>query len=172
MEFGFEISSRFPLTTTLTWCLLIASSCLLTTTSAARFEVRNEITKYPGRNQSLTVTCWSTTNKLGNQNLKPGESKSWSFKPVYIKIPFLYTYFQCTFFTSFSSPSGQTATVFAGERKFRWECDDPNEDECIWVVKREGLYLRKISRDDKGQRVYEDDLRLAWIGGTNYYPVK
>ena len=43
---------------------------------------------------------------------------------------------------------------------------------CIWVVKREGLYLRKISRDGKGQRLYEDDLRLSWIGGTNYYPVK
>ncbi|KAF8051955.1 hypothetical protein N665_1635s0004 [Sinapis alba] len=168
MGFGFKIESR--LATAFTWCLLIASACVPSTISAARFEVRNEITKFPGRNRHLSVRCWSSNNNLGLHALKPGQSKSWSFKPVYIKIPFIYTYFQCTFFTTFGSPDGQTATVFAGERKFRWQCDN-QEEECIWVVKREGLYLRKITRDDKGQKLYEDELRLSWIGGTNYFPI-
>ncbi|ESQ41149.1 hypothetical protein EUTSA_v10015656mg [Eutrema salsugineum] len=166
MGMGCTIGSRFRLATAFTWCLLIAS------TTAARFEVRNEITKYPGRDRRLSFRCWSSNNQLGNQDLKPGESKSWSFTPVYIKIPFLYTYFQCTFFTAFGSPYGQTLPVFAGERKFRWQCDNPEEEECIWVVKREGVFLRKITRDNHGQRLYEDELKLSWIGGTNYHPVQ
>ncbi|CAH8319892.1 unnamed protein product [Eruca vesicaria subsp. sativa] len=169
MGLGFR-RSRSRLSTAFTWCILIASACVPTTTSAARFEVRNEITKYPGRNRHLTIQCWSSTNDLGYHPINPGESKSWSFKPVYIKIPFIYTYFQCKFYTAFGSPDGQTVTVFAGERKFRWQCDNL-EEECIWVVKRKGLYLRKITRDDKGQRLYEDELRQSWIGGTNYFPV-
>jgi CTD small phosphatase-like protein 2 len=40
------------------------------------------------------------------------------------------------------------------------------------VVKRDGLYLRRIKRDNKGQRLYGDELRMVWIGGTNYHPVK
>ncbi|CAN6847494.1 unnamed protein product [Brassica oleracea] len=164
MGSGFKIGSSFRLATAFTWCLLIASTYFPFTTSAARFEVRNEITKFPGRNRQLSFECWSTTNDLGLHALNPGESKSWSFKAVYIKLPFMYTYFQCRFFVGFGSPDGQIATVFAGERKFRYECDD-QEEECIWVVKREGLYLRKITRDDKGQRLYEDKLKLAWIGG-------
>ncbi|KAJ0230678.1 S-protein [Hirschfeldia incana] len=170
MGFEFKIGSKTKLATAFTWCLLIAAACIPSTISAARFEVRNEIAKYPGRARHLVIKCWSTTNKLGSHLIRPGESKSWSFKAVYIKIPFIYTYFQCTFYTAFASPFGQNATVFAGERKFRWECDD-QEEECIWVVKREGLYLRKITRDDKGQRLYEDELKLTWIGGTNYFPV-
>ncbi|KAJ4911923.1 Plant self-incompatibility protein S1 family [Raphanus sativus] len=170
MGLDFEIGSKSRLATAFTWCLLIASACVPTTTSAARFEVRNEIAKYPGRNRQLSIRCSSINNDLDFQKLKPGESKSWSFKAVYIKIPFIYTYFQCTFYTAFCSPDGQTETVFAGERKFRWQCDD-QEEECIWVAKREGLYLRRITRDDKGQRLYEDKLRVAWIGGTNYFPI-
>ncbi|CAD5331453.1 putative plant self-incompatibility S1 [Arabidopsis thaliana] len=172
MGFGFKIGSRFRLATAFTWCLLIASACFAYTASAARFEVRNEISRYPGRNRSLAINCWSSNNKLGTHALKPGQSKSWSFKPIFIKIPFFYTYFECTFFTAFGSPFGQTATVFAGERLFRWQCDNPDEEECIWVVKRDGLYLRRIKRDNKGQRLYGDELRMVWIGGTNYHPVK
>ncbi|CAN8256592.1 unnamed protein product [Cochlearia groenlandica] len=172
MEFGFTILPRFRLATAITWCLLIASACVPSATSAARFEIRNEIARHPGRDRRLSVKCWSSNNQLGKHDLKPGHSKSWSFTPIFVKIPFLYTYFECTFFTAFGSPYGQTATVFAGERNFRWQCDNPDEEECIWVVKREGLYLRKITRDNKGQRLYEDDLRLEWIGGTNYHPVQ
>ncbi|KFK25439.1 hypothetical protein AALP_AA8G115400 [Arabis alpina] len=170
MGFGFKISSRFRLATAFTWCLLIASACVPSAISAARFEIRNEIAKYPGRNRNIKVECWSSIDKLGKHDLKPGQSKSWSFTPIFVKIPFLYTYFECKFFTSFSSPYGQTATVFAGEKIFRWKCDNPEEEQCIWAVKREGLYLRKITRDNKGQRLYEDELRMPWIGGINYHP--
>ncbi|XP_010491932.2 PREDICTED: uncharacterized protein LOC104769418 [Camelina sativa] len=170
MGFGFKIVSTFPLATAFTWCLLIASSCFLSTTSAARFEIRNEIARHPGRNRSLAFNCWSSNDKLGMHALRPGQSKSWSFKAVFLKIPYLYTFFECKFFTAFGSPNGQTATVFAGERSFRWNCDD-QEEECIWVVKRDGLYLRKITRDGTGQKLYEDELSMAWIGGTNYHPV-
>ncbi|KAG2238368.1 hypothetical protein Bca52824_092399 [Brassica carinata] len=170
MGFEIEMGTRSRSATAFTWCLLIASACIPSTISAARFEVRNEIAKYPGRPRHLAIKCWSTTNELGWHSLYPGESKSWSFKAVYIKIPFIYTYFECDFYTAFGSPEGQIATVFAGERKFRWECDD-QEEECIWVVKRDALYLRKITRDGKGQRLYEDELRMAWIGGTNYFPI-
>ncbi|CAA7039797.1 unnamed protein product [Microthlaspi erraticum] len=162
----------FRLTTAFTWCLLIASACVPFTTLAARFEIRNEIAKYPGRDRRLSVQCWSSNNKLGKHELRPGQSKSWSFTPIFIKIPFLYTYFQCTFFTAFGSPDGQTTPVFAGERNFRWQCDNIEEEECIWVVKRDGLFLRKILKDNQGQRIYEDNLKLSWIGGTNYHPVE
>ncbi|VVB11001.1 unnamed protein product [Arabis nemorensis] len=172
MGFGLKIRSRFRLANIFVCCLFIASTYIPSATLAARFEIRNEISRYPGRDRHLSVKCWSANNKLGMHDLKPGQSKSWSFTPVFIKIPFIYTYFECIFFTAFGSPYGQTLTVFAGERKFRWQCDNPEEEECIWVVKREGLYLRKITRDIKGQRLYEDDFRMPWIGGTNYHPVK
>ncbi|VVB14166.1 unnamed protein product [Arabis nemorensis] len=168
MGFGLKISSRFRLATAFTWCLLIALDCMPSTTLAARFEIRNEIAKYPGRNRNLAVECWSANDKLAKHELKPGQSKSWSFTPVFVKIPFLYTYFECKFFTAFSSPYGQIATVFAGERNFRWKCDNPEEEQCIWAVKR-GLYLRKITIDNKGERLYEDELRMSWIGATNYH---
>ncbi|KAL1216039.1 putative S-protein3 [Cardamine amara subsp. amara] len=166
------MGSSFRAATAFTWCLLIASGCFPSTTSAARFEVRNAICSCQGRNQSLTIDCWSANDKLGKHILNPGQTKSWSFTPIFIKIPFLYTYFECTFYTAFGSPAGQTATVFAGERSFRWQCDNPNEEECIWVVKKEGLFLRKLTRDVHGKKHHGDELTMPWIGGTNYHPIQ
>ncbi|XP_010536194.1 PREDICTED: uncharacterized protein LOC104811243 [Tarenaya hassleriana] len=148
---------------------VIAAILSLPSATAARFEVRNEITKYPGRNRRVTIKCWSANDDLGTHVILPGQAKRWSFEPVSVKIPFLYTKFECDFKTFFNSPEGQKTVVFEGGMAFRWECDQPRAKECIWVVKRDGLFLRKIVRDKTDRPRYSDELKLQWLGGTNYF---
>ncbi|XP_010536277.1 PREDICTED: uncharacterized protein LOC104811314 [Tarenaya hassleriana] len=154
MGIGFCRSSRYSnlvliiIATTTTLAMICVP-----TADAGRFELKNELRGLRGREGILSVRCWSTHDRLGIMTVMPGQSRSWTFKTVKLW-PLAYTEFRCELGTKF----GLTVqVVFKADTSFLWECDKPRKDECIWVAKNDGLYLRR---------------KTAWFGRGSYNDVR
>eukprot|EP00257_Ricinus_communis_P026055 XP_025013469.1 S-protein homolog 74-like [Ricinus communis] len=102
--------------------------------------VVNELS--PGK--VLFVHCKSSDNDLGGHNLGDGQEFSWSFYMNFIKT----TLFWCRM-----APDDQSfadLSVLDSNSLF-YKCG--HEQECIWIAKDDGVYLRNIPMNvDEFQR--------------------
>ncbi|XP_010536278.1 PREDICTED: uncharacterized protein LOC104811315 [Tarenaya hassleriana] len=146
-----------------TACLILIAAAF-TVAAAEKFTIRNEIRGAKGRDGILAVRCWSRDDKLGLHQIFPGQSRSWEFKLAVRFWPFAYTEFRCQFRTAFGTTQDENVVVFEDNEDFRLGCDKPKGQECVWVAKRSGLYLRKKIVWFK-ERHYEDVLKSKWVWG-------
>ncbi|CAE6121734.1 unnamed protein product [Arabidopsis arenosa] len=152
------------------WCffvatvVVVAAALLPTLTMAGRLELKNEISGVASvRKVKLAVRCWSNEDDLGWDMIKPKQSRVWTFTTMNMW-PFQKTEFRCQFRSGFGTTNEDVVTVFSVKGGFRKECG-VGGDECFWVGKRDGLYLRRIVKDGGGdsRRKYVDVLKSKWV---------
>ncbi|KAJ0253187.1 S-protein 13 [Hirschfeldia incana] len=130
-------------------------------TMAGRLELRNEIKEVAVRKAKLSVRCRSNEDDLGWDVIKPMESRVWQFTTMNMW-PFQKTEFRCQFRSGFGTTSQEVVTVFSVRSGFRRECGFGG-DECTWVAKRDGFYLRKAVRDKDDRQAFVDILKSKWV---------
>ncbi|XP_010454953.1 PREDICTED: uncharacterized protein LOC104736633 [Camelina sativa] len=145
------------------WCFFVVAVALLPKpTIAGRLELKNEITGVPRvRKAKLAVRCWSNEDDLGWDMLKPKESRIWKFTTMNMW-PFQKTEFRCQFRSGFGTTNDDVMTVFSVKDGFRKECG-VGGNECFWVAKKDGFYLRRIVKDDDGRKKFVDVLKSKWV---------
>ncbi|CAH8363169.1 unnamed protein product [Eruca vesicaria subsp. sativa] len=141
--------------------VVVAVSLLPVPTMAGRLEIRNEIEGVAVRKAKLSMRCWSNEDDLGWDVLKPLESRLWKFTTMNMW-PFQRTEFRCQFRSGFGTTSQEVMTVFSVRKGFRKECGFEG-DECTWVAKRDGFYLRKARRDKDDFKTFDDILKSKWV---------
>ncbi|CAK7342113.1 unnamed protein product [Dovyalis caffra] len=88
------------------------------------------------QNKTLLVHCKSKDDDLGVHNLAVGLEFRWSFK---------VNAFSTTLFWCYLGPSNDSHaafTAFKDKEKITDSCDDDNN--CFWIAKDDGVYLRNI----------------------------
>ena len=151
------------------WCffvatVLLAAVLLPAPTIAGRLELKNEISGVASvRKAKLAVRCWSNEDDLGWNMLKPKQSRIWKFTTMNMW-PFQKTEFRCQFRSGFGTTNEDVVTVFSVKDGFRKQCG-VGGDECFWVAKRDGFYLRRIVKDGGGdsRKKYVDVLKSKWV---------
>ncbi|XP_050208181.1 S-protein homolog 74-like [Mercurialis annua] len=98
------------------------------------------ITSRLGAGKTLTVRCKSGDDDLGIHKLNPGERYTINFK---------LNFFATTLFWCDTSPN---KTHYRNFRVFWWGDDFMLErcsprNNCYWIFKNEGVYLRNIKRE-------------------------
>ncbi|CAA7017232.1 unnamed protein product [Microthlaspi erraticum] len=143
---------------------VLVAALLSAPAMAGRLELRNEISGVSSvRKTKLAVRCWSNEDDLEWNMVKPNESRIWKFTTMNMW-PFKKTEFRCMFRSAFGTTSDDVVTVFSVEGGFRKQCG-VGGNECIWVAKRDGFYLRKILKDDDrhGHKKFVDVLKSKWV---------
>ncbi|KAF8099344.1 hypothetical protein N665_0245s0022 [Sinapis alba] len=140
---------------------VVAIALLPASTMAGRLELRNEISGVAIRKAKVSVRCWSNEDDLGWVVIKPMESRVWKFTTMNMW-PFQKTEFRCQFRSGFGTTSQEVVTVFSVRSGFRKECGFGG-DECTWVAKRDGFYLRRVVRDKDDLKTFVDILKSKWV---------
>ncbi|XP_033134881.1 S-protein homolog 13-like [Brassica rapa] len=140
---------------------VVAVALLPAPTMAGRLELRNEIEGVVLRKAKLSMRCWSNEDDLGWDVIKPMESRLWKFTTMNMW-PFQKTEFRCQFRSGFGTTNQEVVTVFSVKSGFRKECGFLG-DECTWVAKRDGFYLRKAIRDKDDTKTFVDILKSKWV---------
>lgn len=141
---------------------IVVATLLPSPTKAGRLELKNEISGVSGvRKSRLSVRCRSDENDLGWDVIKPMESRLWKFTTMNMW-PFQKTEFRCQFRSGFGTTNQEVVTVFSVKSGFRRECGFLG-DECTWVAKRDGFYLRKVIKDKDDTKTFVDILKSKWV---------
>lgn len=92
----------------------------------------------------LFLHCKSEDNDLGRQNLEVGQDLSWSFKENFLGTTLYWCYMLK------DDKSHATFDVFWMEKDNKWLSYRCNWNNCIWIAKDDGIYLRVIpeNRED------------------------
>ncbi|XP_010424335.1 PREDICTED: uncharacterized protein LOC104709417 [Camelina sativa] len=116
-----------------------------------------------GRVDKQLVASWNMKEQCGDRSTCtwPKESRIWKFTTMNMW-PFQKTEFRCQFRSGFGTTNDDVMTVFSVKDGFRKECG-VGGNECFWVAKKDGFYLRRIVKDDDGRKKFVDVLRSKWV---------